>query len=382
MFYSYNPTKLIFGKDSLKRIKFEINEDFRILILSGKNVIKKNPSILKNLKKKIKNKLFHFNSFSPNPELKDCLNAIKFGQKNRINFIISIGGGSIIDAAKFCSLFFYEPNKGWNFMTKKTDKIPKKFINFGCIQTYPGSGSESNHAFVISNSLKKQKLHRMTINSYPKFSIMDTNFATSLNIKQTNHGILDMFSHVVEQYVTTSKNNDLQKKYCESLMIKIIENSFKIKNNLKNHDLRLENYWYASQAVNGTLSRMYARNDWSSHGIGHVLTSLYGLNHAETLAICMPRVMKYFYIKRKKRLDNLNKNIFKVFYKSPNAVQGLIKFFSSLNIGSNFKDYNLDKRKVIKDVGIFFHENNLEVGHEKNLYVNSKNIKKILKINL
>lgn len=382
MFYSYNPTKLIFGKGSLKRIKFEIHKEYKILLLTGKNFLNQNPNIIKNLKNQLKNKIFHFNNLSPNPELNDCLNAIKFGRKNRINFIVALGGGSIIDAAKFCALFFFEPNKGWDFLEKKTSVIPKKFINFGCIQTYPGSGSESNHAFVISNKSKKQKLHAMTLFSYPKFSIMDTNFANMLNINQTNQGILDTFSHVLEQYITCSKNDDLQKKYCESLMIKIIENSYKIKNNLKDHDLRLENYWYASQAVNGTLSRMYAKNDWSSHGIGHALTSLYGLTHSESLAISLPRVMKFFYKKRKNRLKSLNNIIFKNFFNSSNSIEGLLKFFNFLKIKYNYKDYNLIREKVIIEIKNYFSIYNLKTGHEKKLIVSAKNIEKILSLDL
>jgi NADP-dependent alcohol dehydrogenase len=382
MFYSYNPTKLIFGKNSLNRIKFEIKKEYKILLLSGRNVIKKNPNIIKSLKKQIKNQMFHFKNFSSNPELSDCFEAIKFGKKKRINFIISIGGGSIIDAAKFCSLFFYKPYLGWDFMKGKTKKLPKKFIDFGCIQTYPGSGSESNAAFVISNSESNQKLSSITLNSYPKFSIMDTNFTTSLKAEQTNHGILDMFSHVLEQYLTSSKSDDLQKKYCESLLIKIIENAYKIKKSPRNHFLRLENFWYASQAVNGTLSRMYAKNDWSSHVIGHVLTSIYGLTHAQTLAICLPRVMKYFYKKRKVRLENLNKNIFFKFYKSKDSIKSFLEFLDFLNINYNFENYNLNKDDVARDLKRYFLINNVKAGHEEGLQVNTRNIEKIINIKL
>jgi NADP-dependent alcohol dehydrogenase len=382
MFYSYNPIKLIFGKNSLNKIKYEIKKEYKILLLSGRNVISKNPNIINNLKKQIKNKMFLFNNFSPNPELSDCFKAITFGREKSINFIISIGGGSIIDAAKFCSLFFYEPHLGWDFMTGKTKKLPKKFIDFGCIQTYPGSGSESNAAFVISNSESNQKLSSITLNSYPKFSIMDTNFTTSLKTEQTNYGILDMFSHVLEQYLTSSKNDDLQKKYCESLLIKIIENAYKIKESPRNHYLRLENFWYASQAVNGTLSRMYAKNDWSSHVIGHVLTSIYGLTHAQTLAICLPRIMKYFYKKRIVRLESLNKNIFFKFYKSKDSIKSFLKFLDFLNIGYNLENYNLNNNDVAKNLKKYFLTNNVKAGHEVGLQVNSKNIENIINIKL
>jgi NADP-dependent alcohol dehydrogenase len=382
MFYSYNPTKLIFGKGSFNRIKFEIKKDYRILLLTGKNFLKKYPIILENLKKQIKNKIFYFNNFTPNPDLYDCLEAIKFGKNNKINFIISLGGGSIVDAAKFCALFFYEPTKGWEFMEKKNLSIPKKFLNLGCIQTYPATGSESNHAFVISNNDTKQKLHSMTLNSYPKFSIMDTNLAKSLNIKQTNYGILDMFSHVLEQYVSTSDKSDLHEKYCLSLMIKIIENAYKIKKNLKSHDLRLENYWYASQAVNGTLSRMYAKNDWASHGIGHVLTSLYGLTHAETLALCIPRVFKFFSKEKQNRLFKLNNLVFLKFFNSSDSIKNLLKFINFLNIGYNFEDYYLNKHQVAQDLKNYFVEYNFKTGHDQKTIVNHKNIKSIINIKL
>jgi len=127
---------------------------------------------------------------------------------------------------------------------------------------------------------------------------------------------------------------------------------------------------------------MYAKNDWASHGIGHVLTSLYGLTHAETLALCIPRVFKFFSKKKKNRLIKLNNLVFLKFFNSSNSIKNLLKFLNFLNISYNFEDYNLNKYQVQKDLKNYFIKHNYKTGHEKNTIVNYKNIEKIINIKI
>ena len=209
-FYSFNPVKVLFGNGLLDNIERELDDVERILIVhSGRSSINTNalPKTKEALSRK---KIFEFTKFSENPDISDGINAIKYGREKEIEFILCIGGGSCIDFGKLICLGMYADEKNLWEILKKEHNAPNKTLPFGTVLTLPASGSEVNNALVISNKKTKEKISTFFLTLYPRFSVLDPSFTINLNKEQTALGILDMFMHTIEQYLTFPVNTPLQ----------------------------------------------------------------------------------------------------------------------------------------------------------------------------
>ncbi len=292
-FELYNPVRLYFGKNSLNNLSVELTKYGRnILLVTGSSSIKKSGlygkivSILKQNKKNI----FELNEIQSNPDITKVYEGIKISKKNKIDFILGAGGGSVIDTVKTIAAGAITDKDVWDFFLKKANFI--EALPFGAIMTLAASGSEMNASAVISNRQTSDKLAIWNPAIYPKFSILDPEYTFSVPLKHTAYGCIDIISHVFEQYFTKTASSPLQDRFCEAIIKTVIENTYKIMEKPDDYDTRANIMICGTMALNGPVSAG-RESDWATHAIEHELSALYDIPHGAGLSILHPNWMIY-----------------------------------------------------------------------------------------
>ncbi len=285
-----NPTKVIFGKNTLGLIPGEIPLDARVMITYGSASARKY-GVLDEVKTALKGyDLIEFGGIEPNPEYETLLKGISLIREKRIDFLLAIGGGSVIDGTKFMSaaaLFADAPfllleNAG----TAITGSLP-----VGAVSTLPASGSEMNSRAIITRRATRIKRGLMNPFFYPKFAVLDPTKTYTLPARQIGNGVVDTFVHVLEQYMTYPVAGHIQDRLAEGLLSVLIEDGPRALRDPENYDVRANLMWAATLGLNGLIGAGVPQ-DWSAHRLGYELTVLYGLDHAQTLAALVPAMLK------------------------------------------------------------------------------------------
>ncbi|MCX6907820.1 MAG: iron-containing alcohol dehydrogenase [Verrucomicrobia bacterium] len=352
-FYYFNPTKILFGKGMIARIRPELRDVNRVLVLYGQGSIQRN-GVFQQVKDALGD-IFcvGFGGIEPNPEYDTCLQAIDVAHGHEIDFILAVGGGSVIDAAKFIALSYYsEEKEPWRIVTKEAT-APVKVLPFGCIQTLPASGSEMNNAFVLSRRSRRSKLSFSAITLYPRFSVLDPDTTRTLSHQQTALGMVDMYVHVLEQYVTYPAQAPLQDRQAEAVLATLVEVAEPLLRHPDNYDLRSVVMWCGAQAANGMLSRGVP-TDWATHVIGHELTALFDITHAQTLAIVLGGVFRHQLEQKKTKLAQYGRRIWGLSGSEESVARESIdrteEFFERLGVLTLFSAINLDAQTVVRAV--------------------------------
>lgn len=298
-FEYYNPVRIFFGKGEIAKLSNAISKDKKILMIYGGGSIKRN-GVYQQVKDALVNHhLYEFSGIEPNPEYETCMKAVEYIKENNIDFILAVGGGSVIDATKFISAAVKFDGQPWDILAKGAEV--KNAVDFGTVLTIPATGSEMNAGAVISRREINKKLAFMSEKVFPKFSVLDPEITYTLPARQVANGVVDAFVHVMEQYLTFPQNAPLQDRFAEGILQTLIEEGDKLIDKPNDYNVRANIMWAATMALNSLISRGVAM-DWSTHMIGHELTTFYGLDHAQTLAIILPSVMQH---KRDKKGDKL-----------------------------------------------------------------------------
>ena len=382
--FSYqNPTKLIFGKNTIGELANEIPQSAKILLTYGGGSIKKN-GVYDAAKKALGSRaVFEFGGIEANPRYETCMKTLEIIKKENIDFLLSVGGGSVLDGTKFIALAAkYNGEDPWDFMCGKA-KSPNEALPLASILTLPATGSESNANFVVSRNSTQEKFGGWSPLIYPKFSILDPETTYTLPAKQTGNGIVDTFVHTMEQYLTYPVNAPLQDRWAESILTTLIEIGRKGIDEPENYDVRATLMWAATMALNGLISRGVPE-DWATHGIGHELTAFYGLDHGQTLAVVMPGLWRNQFEKKKAKLTRYGHRVWG-FLKSESetatlAIEKTEEFFESVGIHTKLKDYGIDSAEAAEKISKRFADRGLtsESGLGENRCIGPKEIKEIL----
>lgn len=348
-----NPVKIIFGKGSIKNIATEISKDKKVLILYGGGSIKKNgvyDQVIEALKGY---QVFEFSGIEPNPHYETCMKAVELIKKENIEFLLSVGGGSTLDATKFiaaATLFVGDPWKIFSEHAEITAALP-----LGSIITLPATGSEMNNGGVITKAETQEKLAFASDFTFPQFSVLDPETTYSLPEKQIANGIVDTFVHVMEQYLTTGEDKALlQDCMAEAIAKTIVISGPLALLNPTDYDVRANVMWAAAWALNGWIN-CGVEQDWATHMIGHEITALFGLDHGQTLAVIYPGIMEVMKDQKAKKISRLGKEIFEINEESDEKQIGLtIKavehFFEKVGVKTHLSDYNLGDEAIEKVV--------------------------------
>lgn len=355
-FIFYNPVKVVFGEDQIKELIKLIPAKARVLMTYGGGSIKKN-GVYEQVKLAIGDLIVaEFAGIMPNPEYSYLLEAVKICQDKQIDFILAVGGGSVVDATKFIAAAVNYPLEDkWQIVAGHSDKIINS-IPFGVVLTLPATGSEMNQGSVISYKEKGKKKAFGHESVFPKFAILDPNVTYSLDERQLANGIVDPFIHVTEQYITTDLNTQIQDKFAQSVLITLTNVAKDVITKKPDYNTRANWMWAATNALNGILSTG-TDSDWATHMIGHELTALYNLDHAQTLAIIAPQIWRY---KREQKIRKLLKYARNVWQINTTDIDKAIEegivatenFFNEIGMKTKFSQYGLtiDADLVAKNV--------------------------------
>lgn len=345
-----NPVKIIFGKDTIKDLAKEIPTNSKVLVIYGGGSIKSN-GVYDQVKAALASfEWVEFSGIEANPHYETCMKAVSYIKEQNVDYLLAVGGGSVLDATKFiAAAACFEGGDPWNILSKGA-KV-EKAIPFGTVLTLSATGSEMNSGAVITRYETRDKLAFMSPYVYPTFSVLDPEVTYSLPLKQVSNGIVDAFVHVVEQYLTYPVNAMIQDKFAEAILITLITEGTKALENPKDYDARANLMWASTWALNGWIG-CGVPQDWATHQIGHELTALYGLDHAETLAIVMPGVMTVLKDQKAEKILQLGQEVFGIYNnlskeeRIENTIKALEGFFEEINTKTHLSDYGLDEKSI------------------------------------
>ena len=348
-----NPTKLIFGKGQLEQLSKEIPQyGTKVLLVYGGGSIKKNglyDEIMTQLKS-IDADIYELAGVEPNPRITTVRKGVEICKKENIEFILAAGGGSVIDCTKAIAAGAKYDGDAWDLVTKKAPV--KEALPFGTVLTIAATGSEMNSGSVITNWETKEKYGWGSPLTFPTFSILDPVNTFTVPKNHTVYGMVDMMSHVFEQYFHQKTNAPLQDRFCESLLLTVIESGPKLLNELDNYELRETILYSGTIALNGYLQVGY-RGDWASHNIEHAVSAIYDIPHAGGLAIIFPNWMKHVLHEDVSRFKQVAIRVFGVDpagkTDEETALEGIEKlreFWSSLGAPTKLSEYDIDDSKI------------------------------------
>ncbi|MDD4921450.1 MAG: iron-containing alcohol dehydrogenase, partial [Bacteroidales bacterium] len=345
-----NPVKIIFGKNTIPELAVEIPESAKTLIVYGGGSIRRNgvyDQVMEALKGR---KVFEFSGIGANPEFETCLEAIALVKKENIDFLLAVGGGSVIDATKFVALASQAEGDLWDIFTMY--KYPEKALPFGTVLTLPATGTEMNDRAVITKVETHDKRSFRTPLIFPKFSILDPETTYSLPQRQIANGVVDTFVHTTEQYLTYPASGALQDLFAESILKVLVKNGEKALKSPENYEVRANLMWASSWGLNGWIAQGVPE-DWATHMIGHELTAFFGLDHAQTLAIVLPGLLEVLREEKAEKLIQMGEHVFGIAEGSREdrakaAINAVDLFFKSMGIGTHFSNYGLGKEAVDK----------------------------------
>lgn len=347
-FEFYNPTRIVFGKDTIKKLDRYINKNFRVLITYGGGSIMRNGVYDQVITALGQREIFEFGGIEPNPHYETCMKCVDYIRENNIDFILAVGGGSVIDATKFISAAYYFEGNAWDIIA--SNKKVKKALPFATVLTLPATGSEMNNGSVITLNKTKEKRSFKSELCFPKFSILDPLVTLTLPKKQISNGIADTFIHVIEQYLTYPVNNQISDRFSESILITLVEESKKVFKDPEDYDTRANLMWAATLGLNGLIG-CGVPQDWATHMIGHELTVLYGLDHGITLAIVLPGLMKIMKDEKSEKILQMGERVFNIREgekdeRIDKTIKATEDFFLSIGIPTRLSNYGLDKKSI------------------------------------
>ncbi len=287
-----NPTKLIFGKGEIASIEREIPLDAKIMVTYGGGSIMRN-GVYDAVVAALKNHNYiEFGGIEPNPKYETLMRAVKLGKEKGVDYLLAVGGGSVIDGTKFIAvaLNFDNDDDAWGLVIGKYNPEKYEATPLSSILTLPATGSEMNNGAVVSCLATDEKYPFYHRNNYPRFSVLDPETCFSLPKNQVANGLADTYCHVLEQYLTTLDNGMVNDRFAESLLQNIVDLTPKLMERHDDYELMADFMLTATMGLNGFIS-MGATADWATHLIGHELTALTGLDHGVTLAIVGPALM-------------------------------------------------------------------------------------------
>lgn len=360
-----NPTKLVFGKGQIARLNELLPDNINMMVTFGGGSVKKN-GIYDQVITALKGRNFiEFWGIEPNPQVETLRKAISLGKENQINFILAVGGGSVVDGSKLVAAGIASDEEAWDIVLKGVAKVQ---IPYASVLTVPATGSEMNRAAVITRDETKEKF--AFFGDYPQFSILDPEVTYSLSQYQVACGLADVFTHVLEQYMTTPGQSRLMDRWAEGILLSVKEIAPEIKKNPKNYDLMADYMLAATLALNDFI-QLGVVQDWATHQIGHELTALHGVTHGHSLAIVMPGTLRVLKEQKQGKLLQFGERIFGITQGSESErVDETIKqtelFYRSLGLSTRLSEENIGK-ETIEIVAKRFNDRNVAFGENQNV---------------
>ncbi len=336
-FTFHNPTKIVFGRDTIESVGREILAiGKRVLMVYGRNSIKQN-GIYERVMKSLKSsdlEVTELPGVKPNPVLSFAMKGTKTAKENKVDVILGVGGGSVIDTAKTIAAGMYAEHDVWEFFLRK--RQIKRAAPVVTVVTCSASASEMNTSAVITNEETKQKYSINSPHVRPRTSILDPTALFSLPADQSAYAAVDSITHMLEAYFNnTEPYSPLQDRLIYAVMKTIMESTETILENPTNYNARANMMWSATLAFNGMIPLGLGKVGLPCHMIEHSLSALYDIPHGAGLAIVLPGWMRYSLEKNPARIAKLARDFFSIKekddkYAAAMAVESIEKWFASI----------------------------------------------------
>ena len=373
-FELYNPVNYVFGKGQIEKLKDLVPANTKVLIAYGGGSIFKN-GVYDQVKSALltqfeSNNIVEFGGIEPNPRYETLMKAVEIIRKEKIGFILAVGGGSVIDGVKFISgAVNYEGDAAEILRKKVLFKDVSKVIPFGTVLTLPATGSEMNSGAVVTIEATQEKLTLGGSALFPKFSVVDPTVISSLPKRQLQNGVIDAFTHVMEQYLTYPHDAMLQDRIAEGILQTLIEIGPAVVENPSDYKLASNFSWCATMALNGLIQKGVP-SDWATHMIGHELTALYEIDHARTLAIIGPNLYKVMFETKKDKLAQYGKRVWNISGNSTaeiaeKALEKTVEFFHKMGMKTKLSENTENYEKTADFIVNRFEERGWKAMGEK-----------------
>ncbi len=372
-FELYNPVNYVFGKGQTEKLANLVPKNAKVLIAYGGGSIFNN-GVYNQVKAALQGfEILEFGGIEPNPRFETLMKAVQIIREQKITFILAVGGGSVIDGVKFIS-------GAVNFEGDEIEILKKrilftditKVIPFGTVLTLPATGSEMNSGAVVTVEATQEKLTLGGSALFPKFSIVDPTVIVSLPKRQLQNGVVDAFTHVLEQYLTDKHDAMLQDRLAESILQTLIEVGPSVVENPSDYKLASNFVWSATMALNGLIQKGVP-SDWATHMIGHELTALYEIDHARTLAIIGPNLYRVLFETKKEKLAQYGQRVWNISGNSMDeianqAIDKTVEFFHTMGMKTKLSE-NTENYKETADfiINRFQERGWLALGEKQNV---------------
>lgn len=373
-FTFHNPTRLIFGKGTIKELTTAIPTCHRIMVTFGGGSVKQNGVYNQVIKALEGRDFIEFWGIEPNPTIETLRKAIALGKENKVDFLLAVGGGSVLDGTKLISAGLNYDGDAWDIVLKGAffQTVP-----MGTVLTLPATGSEMNSGAVISRKETNEKYPFYS--NYPVFSILDPETTFTLPDRQIACGIADTFVHVMEQYMTTPDQSRLMDRWAEGILSTLVEIAPEIRENKNNYQRMADFMLAATMGLNGFIA-MGVTQDWATHMIGHELTALHGLTHGATLAIVFPGTLRVMRRQKQDKIIQYGERIWGITSgtideRIDRAIQKTESFFRSLGLSTRLSEVNIGSQ-TIQEIERRFIERRVAFGENQN--IDAKTVRAIL----
>ncbi len=383
-FTYYNPVKIVFGKNTIDKLPGLIPPKAKVLMTYGGGSIKANGVYEQTLAALGQPAPLEFGGIEPNPSYETLMKAVELVRQEKIDFLLSVGGGSVLDGTKFIAAAAkFEGDDPWDLLAQKKTIKPAKAVPIGCILTLPATGSEMNGYSVISRNSLKEKLAFGSPLLYPRFSILDPQTTFTLPRRQSANGVIDAFVHVFEQYITYDVNSPLQDRQAEAILKTLIMEGPKVLNEPENYEVRANLMWAATHALNGLIACGIVQ-DWATHMIGHEITALHGLDHARSLAIVLPALLKHQKSKKLAKMVGYGRRVWHALDEDLDkafdlSLEKTVQFFHEMGMKTRLSDHNIGE-ETIETIGRRFEERGEKLGEHGD--IGPDEIREILRLAL
>jgi NADP-dependent alcohol dehydrogenase len=345
----YNPTQILFGKGRIAELATVVPVDARVLVLFGSGSIKSNGVFDQVMGALAGRNVQEFAGIEPNPSYETLMRAVEQVRKEKLDFLLAVGGGSVIDGTKFVAAAVNFDGDPWSILENRGRNITQA-LPFGSILTLPATGSEMNGGSVVTRKSLQAKMAFSSKLVFPKFSILDPSTTFTLPAKQIGNGVVDAFAHVMEQYMTYPVNSPVQDRFAEGLLQTLIEEGPKALASPEDYEVRANIMWCATLALNGLIGAGVPQ-DWATHMVGHELTALYGLDHAQTLAIVLPGMLRVRKEGKRAKLLQYARRVWNITdgdddARIEEAIRRTQAFFEQMGVKTRLIDYKLGAQHI------------------------------------
>ena len=348
-FELHNPTRIVFGAQTVARLDDLVPASARVLVLYGGESARRTGTLAEVRAALGARVVYEFGGIEPNPSYETLMKAVELAREEGVDFLLAVGGGSVIDGTKFVAAAIGYQGDAWEIMASH-GAVVTQAMPFGCVLTLPATGSEMNKGSVVTRTATKSKLVFASEHVFPRFSVLDPTKTYSLPLQQVANGVVDAFTHVMEQYLTYPVNAHVQDRFAEGLLQTLVEIGPQVLAQPDNYDARANLMWTATLALNGLIAAGVPE-DWSTHMIGHELTALYGIDHARTLAAVLPANLQ---VRRQAKHEKLLQYAQRIWHITEGSEEQRIDaaiaktraFFESLGVTTRLQDYGVDAKGI------------------------------------